>query len=177
MAGGGLAQKSHPAPAITADAVNGWAAEAKPGETFIYHSGAFLVQSLASVAAARALVARGEALFIQRRTGPGQFDYMIQKRRNAEGRPISCASVEERAPGTTVDEEVEQLMAVLRRLASFGKPCPTNRQLAELAMLKDAESARYRLTQLSIAGRIKVEMPPQGVRVITIVSSGRSTAR
>lgn len=163
-------------PIASAEAVEEWARRARPGDTFVYHSGGFLVKSLPAVTAARSLVDRGEALFFQRKLGPGQYDYCIQKRANAE-RQLSAGQLAGRQVGTAIDqEEYDQLMAVLRRLANFKLPCPTNRELAEMAELKDAESVRYRLTQLSIAGVIGVRTPPQGPRVITITASGRSTA-
>jgi hypothetical protein len=46
-----------------------------------------------------------------------------------------------------------------------------------MAGLKDAESARYRLGLLAACGRINVRTPVQGPRLVTIVASGRSTAR
>lgn len=160
-----------------AEAVEEWARKARPGETLVYHSGAFLVKSLAAVRAADALIERGEAIPVQVRIGPGQFDYCLQKRANAE-RQLSAGAINGRKVGSAIDaEEYEQLLAVLRRLANFKQACPSNKELARLAELKDAESVRYRLTQLSIAGVIAVRTPPQGVRVVTIVASGRSTAK
>lgn len=164
-------------PLASAQAVEEWASSARPGEIFIYHSGDRLVQSLPAVTAARSLHDRGEVLLFQKKLGPGQYDYCIQKRANAE-RQLSAGQLAGRPVGTAIDqEEYDQLIAVLRRLANFKLPCPTNRELAQLAELKDAESVRYRLTQLSIAGVIIIRTPPQGPRVITIAASGRSTAQ
>lgn len=164
---------------VTPAAIAEWVARARPGERFVYFTGSFLLQTMPAVVAARRLADRGEVLTLQQRRPDARIDYFMQKRANVERRALSSSAVE--GPSRTAvgraDEESELLMAVLRRLANLGQACPTNRQLAEAAELKDAESARYRMSLLSIAGRIRVETPPQGPRVITIVSSGRSTAR
>lgn len=164
-------------PLATAQAVEEWASRARPGETFVYHSGAFLVQSLPAVTAARSLVDKGEAIFFQRKLGPGQYDYCIQKRANAE-RQLSAGQLAGRQVGTPVDaEDYERLMAVLRRLANFRMPCPPNAELAQLAKLRDARGVRYRLQQLESGGLIRITTPTDCRRVITILASGKSTAR
>lgn len=157
--------------------VTDWFRRALPGEALAYFTGRYLVKDDPRVKAADRLIAAGLVLAVQQKLGAGVYEYRIVKRRNAEPAPLSRAGVEEKAPKTHTDDESEQLIAVLRLLANRGQMCPTNAALADLACLKDAESARYRLNQLSIAGRISVVTPPQGPRVVTIVSSGRSTAR
>jgi hypothetical protein len=193
-----------PSRLVSPDDLQQWLATAAPGEAFTYFIGAMLVPGMAIVVAARAASERGEVILTQRRREDRLFDYLATKRRNAErslggeslcgdprqanrgsraNQPLSRSGVDcsgSRAFGRGVadaDEEKEWLMAVLRRLASFGKPCPTNRELAAIAQLKDAESVRYRLGLLAAEGRIKIHTPPQGPRVVTIVASGRSTAR
>jgi hypothetical protein len=176
MAARGVSLEAVATTAVTAAAVEEWARHAAPGEQLTYFTGPRLLQEAPAVVAARRLEAQGEVLFFQRRKAPGLFDYVMQRRRNAERPPLSRAGVEDRAPGTRFDDELEDLMAVLRRLASLALECPSNKQLAEKAGLKDAESARYRLGLLQQQGRIEVRTPPEGPRVITIVSSGQSTA-
>ena len=159
------------------EAIDQWFGRAQPGERLVYFTGLFLVPAMPVVARARALADAGEVLTLQQRRGDGRIDYVMQKRANVERKALSRSAIEMKAPGTAVDDEVEQLMAVLRRLANLGHQCPSNAGLAQLAELKDAESARYRMSLLAIAGRITVATPPQGPRIVTIVSSGRSTAR
>lgn len=162
--------------AVTPEAAFEWASKARPGERFVYFTGSALSQSLPVVAAARKLEAAGEVLFLQERKAPGVRDYIMQKRRNVEPPVLSRAGIEERAPGTRVDDDLEDLMAVLRRLANLGLECPSNAKLAEMAGLKDAESARYRLGLLGTCGRVNVKTLVQGQRIVTIVASGRSTS-
>lgn len=167
---------------MSGDAVKEWARRARPGEVLVYYSGAFLVKAMPAVRAADALIAAGEVIPIQKKLGPGRYDYSIQKRRNAE-RQLSAGalggSATARRVGVAVDgEELERLMAVLRRLANFRLPCPVNAELARLAQLKDAEAARYRLKLAEEQGLIRVRVPTPGAqRVVTIIASGRSTAR
>jgi hypothetical protein len=149
-----------------------------PGERFVYFTGAGAHPIAAG--GGRGAQARGKparSCSCRSAKGPGVRDYIMLKRRNAEPpQPLSRAGVELRPPGTRVDEEIEDLMAVLRRLAALGVECPTNAKLADLASLKDAESARYRLGLLEQQGRINVRTPPEGARVITIIASGLTTA-
>jgi hypothetical protein len=175
--GGAQAEQRAVTTAVTAEAAIEWARHARPGEKFVYFTGPALLQALPVVAAARALHEAGEVIFVQERRSPGVRDYVMLKRRNVEPpRPLSRAGVEERAPGTKVDDDLEDLMAVLRRLAARGLVCPSNARLADMAGLKDAESARYRLGILQQAGRIAVRTPPVGARIVTIVATGLSTA-
>lgn len=173
--------------AAPAQAVEHWAKAARPGERFVYFTGPALVRSLPVVDAVERLKMLGEVLTVQQRRGPHLFDYLVIKRRNVEPPPLSAAAVGARGssvsrPGhptgasQSLSDDLEDLMAVLRRHANLGRECPSNAELARLAGLKDAESARYRLAQLATCGRIAVRTPPQGPRVVTIVSSGRSTA-
>lgn len=173
--GGGIAARVA-ASAVSAEAALEWARHAKPGEKFIYYTGPCLIQALPVVAAARQLHEAGEVIFVQERRGPGVRDYVMLKRRNAEPvRPASRGPAFERAPGCKVDDDLEDLMAVLRRLAAKGLECPSNARLADMAGLKDAESARYRLTVLQSTRRIEVKTTSAGQRIITIVASGLST--
>lgn len=166
--------------AVSAAALHEWVRRAEPGQRFVYFTGQALIRALEVVKAARALHDRGEVLLTQQRRGDGCFDYQVTRRRNAEPPASSrgrAAAADERRDGARTEWETEQLMAVLRGLASRREACPTNRELAEKALLKDAESVRYRLNLLSIAGRIRVAAMPDGSRVVTIVSSGQSTGR
>ncbi len=163
--------------AVTPQAALEWARHARPGEKFIYFTGPALIQALPVVDTARKLHEAGEVIFVQERAGPGIRHYLMLKRRNAEPKVLSRAAIDTPVPGTRVDEDLEDLMAVLRRLANLGLECPTNSKLADMAGLKDAESARYRLGLLAACGRINVTTPVQGPRIVTIVASGRSTAR
>jgi hypothetical protein len=169
--GGAVSTVTH---AVTAEAALEWARHARPGEKFVYFSGAVLIEALPIVAAVRKLHDCGEVLFVQERRGESVRDYCIIKRRNVEpARPRSRGVA--RSGYWVGDEQLEDLMAVLRRLAARGLDCPGNARLAEMAGLKDAESARYRLGLLAQAGRIEVRTPPEGPRIVTITATGLST--
>jgi hypothetical protein len=105
-------------------------APCEPGERFVYFTGPVLIQSLPVVAAARKLHDAGEVMFVQERTGPGVRDYIMLKRRNAEPPAAEPRRGRGARAGHRVDEELEDLMAVLRRLAALGAECPTNAKLA-----------------------------------------------
>jgi hypothetical protein len=168
---------AQPRQPVTIDALHAWLDQAAPGDSFTYFVGSYLVPGMAIVAAARAASDRGAVLLTQRRREDRLFDYLATKRRNAEPVAAPARRGVSRGPCGVADEEKEWLMAVLRRKASLSLPCPTNRQLAEEAQLKDAESVRYRLGLLQQEGRIAIQWIDADRRVITIVASGRSTAR
>lgn len=75
-----------------------------------------------------------------------------------------------------------RVFRLIEEAALDGLPCPTNATIAELAGLRDADAASYRIKRLVAWGRLKVEAPhpahDRGAgRVVTIVASGLSTAR
>lgn len=163
--------------AVSAAALAEWVRRAEPGQRLVYFTGSALIQSLDVVKEARRLEAVGAVLLTQQRRVDRLFDYQVTRRRNAD-RPIPARGGIRQGgrPTALVDEESERLLAVLRRLASFARPCPTNAELAKLAALKDGEAVRYRLGLLEKGGRIRIGGPAEGPRVVTIVASGRSTS-
>lgn len=182
------ARQSSPEPApltLSADDLRAWLVAAQPGERFVYFTGLFLVPKMPVVREAARLREAGAIITAQQRREDRRFDYLAIKRRHADGSPANQPRSLSRAAvgaGTgrggekgQASEESDCLMAILRRLASRGEICPTNARLAEMALLKDAESVRYRLGLLQQCGRIDVATTPAGIRVVTIVASGRST--
>lgn len=159
-------------------ALDTWLRAAEPGEELVYHRGHFLPSGSPVGQHVRKLIESGHVITSQRRReGGGGSDYLVIKRRNVEPLPFSAAQAGARtAPRSDVEQDCEQLMAVLRRLASRGLACPTNRVLAQMAHLDiSPDDVRYRLSQLAAAERIRIDEPPQGARIVTIVASGRRT--
>lgn len=190
-AGSDRAADAAPAPlTLTADDLRAWLDAAAPGERFVYFTGLFLVPKMPVVREAARLREAGAIITAQQRREDRRFDYLAIKRRHADGSlrgsPIHAnrGSLSRASVGGAsgrggekgqASEESDCLMAILRRLASRGEICPTNARLAEMALLKDAESVRYRMGLLQQCGRIDVATNAAGVRVVTIVASGRST--
>lgn len=167
-------QASIPAVGREHESVDRWFLTADPGAQVVYYSGAFLPRHDPAVRAARRLIDMGLVLPFQVRRGPALFDYCLTRRRNADA-PVSRGRVQVERQG--VEDEARQLLAVLRRLANMGQPCPTNSVLADKAQLKDADAVRYRLKQLETAGDIRVTWSSDSIRVVRICASGRCTSR
>ncbi len=172
-----------------AEAVEHFGRTALPAETMVYFSGQWLVQSDPAVRAARRLIDLGLAIPTQKRLGPGLYDYYLTKRRNAEATPISRGQIEPTRRGDAaalrhaqgdrndIAEDCAKLMAVLRGLVARGAVCPPDAELAARAFIGSKDAVRYRLNLLQANGRINLATTADGSRVVTIVASGRSTAR
>lgn len=81
-----------------------------------------------------------------------------------------------------LDTPEGRVFRLIEEAALDGLPCPANAVLADLAELRDADAASYRIKRLVAWGRIRVEAPNpphdrRAGRVVTIVESGLSTAR
>lgn len=174
MARGGVAQArvATVTEAVPAQVVRDWARHARPGDEFIYHKGAYLLQSLPAVEVVRELQGQGLILLYQRRVGPSKFDYCARRRAAPERRPSSCHSIDQ----SGLDGDRRALLKVLTRIAKAGRPCPSNHDLAEMVGLNDRHSVRYRMISLMQSGHIEIISPPDGSRVIVILATGDRTA-
>ncbi len=75
-------------------------------------------------------------------------------------------------------DPADKVLRQLRRAANFGRPCPSNAELAKACGLRDAGQASYQMRRLVQANAIRVV--GQGVgqaRVVVITGSGRRTAQ
>ncbi len=155
--------------------VNGWLATAKPGERLIYAKGPRLLRTAGVEAISRAGDEQRVRLnFTRGIDGVGHYlATMLPPAMRADA-PRTAAIPRPEEPER--DEE-QRVLAVLRRHANMGKPCPTNVEIARQAQLKNADRAAYLLRLLISAQHIRVEAATDGQRIITIVGSGKRTAR
>jgi hypothetical protein len=159
--------------ALTAAAVDDWFGKAKAGDTLTYARGRGLLQS-GGVRRLQELHDRGEITFKSRRIAADDFAF-IAERRKADGRPSERERLAVRGRSAETDDELAALMAVLRRLAGRGLPCPTNRELGALIGGTGPDRVAYLLGLLVRGQRIRVEALARGLRVVTIAATGKRT--
>ena len=134
------------APGIVAspDRIDAWMEVAKEGDRFLYATRAYLPAGSRGAARMRELAVRGLVEFSRPRStlDPSVFNY--QARRTAK--PTAMTKPERPklalSPVSLVDGEaaiVDALLPIVSRFARHGRPCPTDKQLAERASLSEAE--------------------------------------
>ncbi|WP_423606166.1 hypothetical protein [Sphingomonas sp. MS122] len=165
MAGGALSL------AVDAEALDEWAATARPREKVIYASGPEFPRGHPAVALARRLCDAG-VITLTSESYPGGRNYIA----------IRCAidvaapSTERHAAPVQEDELADRVLRRLKRAANLGLVCPTNAELARDCGLKDADAASYRMRKLIGNKLIRVEdQGPFARRIVTIIENGRST--
>jgi hypothetical protein len=167
------------APGVVAsvERVNAWLEVARAGDRFVYATRAFLPVAAPGAARMRALSDRGLVMLVQPRSSdnPTLFCYTAVRTTvpSAAARPVR-----ERLSARVIDAEaalIDALLPVLERAARFGRPCPTDHQLAQksgLAIAKIPEA----LDALVLAGLIRVFAAPRPtLRRVVIVGSGHQT--
>ena len=165
-----------------AGAVRVWAERNPPGAWLIYATGPALDPHHSTVLLVADLIRTGEAIPAKGRSSEGALQHRICRARpqviddlaggaqpGKKARKLLRLDPEfaETAPG--------RILQLLSRCANLGLPCPTNRELAEHAGLRDAEAARYQLGLLAKGGHLTARTGPSGSRVVTITATGRST--
>jgi hypothetical protein len=148
--------------------LEGWLSNAEPGDSCIYAIAPFLGKS-AIGSFMRAAADRGEVLLVQRRRGEC-FEYEARRRAGAGPSPRARA-LELRDPVTA---EHCELLAALTAAVRLGRACPSNKELARLAGLRDRHEAAYEIKKLTAAGAIRIEPGCIAARVIEIVGVGRT---
>ncbi|MDP1026375.1 hypothetical protein Q5H91_04055 [Sphingomonas sp. KR1UV-12] len=167
------------APGVVASAerVDAWLATAKPGDRFVYASRCSLPVASKGAARMRALQDSG-LVFLhcpRDRENPTIFNYLAI--RTARPRP---APQPERATLTARLVEADTaltdaLLPVLQRAAHYGRPCPTDRVLAQRAAMT-IDQVGEGLAALRQAGLIQITAPgSQSKRRVTIVATGQRT--
>lgn len=149
-----------------------WLARARPGDRMIYARGPALDPRHAVAALVARWSAEGEVLTLKQRIG-GELAHMAQR---ARPRPAGAVPARRLRRDAEFEETpAGRLFLHLARLANMGLPCPSNRELAEAAGLRDAEAARYLFNKLRAEGRIAVVSTGER-RVVTIAETGARTA-
>lgn len=170
------------APGVVAspERIDAWMRVAKAGDTFLYATRATL--PIGSAGKKRMLdLAERELVCLTRprsKLDPTLFNYTATRtsKPSALTRPVRDVL---RAPAAMVIEQeaasVDALLPVLTRFASSGRPCPTDRQLAERAGLaRDAIPAV--LAAMVEANLIRIVGAPAPTnRRIYIISTGAIT--
>lgn len=167
------------APGVIADVgrIDAWMATARPGDQFTYATRAFLPASSPGARRMRDLDARGLVRLTQARCAPGvSMFYYRATRTSAPTALEKPARVQLSA--VVIDAEaalVDALLPVLERTARFGRPCPTDKQLAAKSGLAPAE-IEAAMQALVLANLIRVHQAPRPtLRRVTIVATGAQT--
>lgn len=160
--------------------IDAWLAVAKPGDRFIYASRSGLPRASAGAARMRALSERGLVLLIQARSSLDRDRLNYTAVRTAVPTPLQKPERQRLSAGRPVfahDEAsaIDALLPILDRFASKGRPCPTDKQLAERAGIA-ADAVQPTLDAMVAAHLIRI----QGVRGptnrrILILSTGAIT--
>jgi hypothetical protein len=161
--------------------IDAWLAVAKPGDRFIYASRKGLLPGASKGAARmRDLASRKLVVLIQARSPLDVTRYNYTAVRTA----VPTALAKPTRPALTVatapiaDDEaaaIDALLPVLERFAAKGRPCPTDKQLAERAGIA-VEAIQPTLDAMIAAHLIRIEgaRGPTNRRVL-ILSTGAIT--
>jgi hypothetical protein len=158
--------------ALNEEAVERWVKSARAGESLVYARGAHLVHS-AGVKALQRHFDHGRVTFKQQRNGPFDTSYIAERLPTAP-RPSPAARLAQPVADEDNDD-LALLMAALRRRAAKGQKMGTNRDLGDEIGDALPDRVAYLLRKLISAGRIKVESFGVGLRVCTIVATGKKT--
>lgn len=160
--------------------IDAWIAVAKAGDRFVYASRMALPRVCAGAARMRVLAERKLVLLVRPRStlDPTIFNYTAIRTAvpSALTRPVRDKLSVASAP-LAHDEAaaVDALLPVLERFASKGRPCPTDKQLAERAGLSpDAIAPTLAAMVASHLIHVQGARPPTYRRII-ILSSGAIT--
>lgn len=157
--------------------IDAWMEVAKAGDRFVYATRAMLPLGAQGAVHMRLLAQRGLVLLVRPRcvAEPTLFNYTAVRtsKPTAMERPVRAIL----AP-RVIDAEaelVDALLPVLERAARFGRPCPTDRQLAQKSGLS-ADQIEPALHALVLANLIRVHQAPRPtLRRVVIVASGAQT--
>ncbi|KQN93866.1 hypothetical protein ASE95_02885 [Sphingomonas sp. Leaf231] len=167
------------APGIVAsvERVNAWMEVAEAGDRFVYATRAMLPFRSPGAARMRSLAERKLVLLVRPRStsNPELFNYTAVRttvpsvlRKPVRGTLSACLIDAEAAT-------VDALMPILDRAARFGRPCPTDKQMAERTGLT-VEAVAGGIEVLVLAGLIRVFAAPRPtLRRVVILATGHQT--
>lgn len=162
------------------DRINAWLAVAKPGDRFIYATRMMLPSASAGAARMRELAKRGLVTLVRPRStlDPTIFNYTAYRTSvptalMRPARPRLAVAAEPIADGEAA--VIDALLPVLERFARYGRPCPTDRQLADKAGLAE-DDVKSGLEAMVAANLIRVHgCAAPTYRRIFILSTGLIT--
>lgn len=161
------------------DRILGWAEIAQPGDQFVYASRAYLPSGSEGAKAAYDLATRGLVHLKQRRIAGSIATNYVAERTSAAWKPKQPKLPRSAPPAIrSADAEaaaINALLPVLQRAARFGRPCPTDAQLATRCGLSrgDVKAAIAAMELMNMVRVIAVKAPT--LRMVTIVSTGHRT--
>lgn len=156
---------------VDVEAFEHWVAASEPGDRFRYATGVVPPHKAPAWVMARALYDEGEVTLTSgKRPDNGEWDWFAVRRAPEKPElPVIVTATAEVATGRVLRE--------LRRCALNRLRCPTNAEIARSCGLPTPVAASYQLRKLVGAGAIRVLIKgPNAPRVVTIVSTGESTA-
>lgn len=174
--GGAVGRKAHfqgLQKLATVDDLDAFVRRARPGESFVYCEAPDLIRGETSL---RVAALTGDGLVRPhhvRRQGGGWEWFVV---RTGKGLPKKKSAAEQ----ALSDPFTETIYRAIKRAANFGDPCPSLAQMARIAGLDTRPQAAWRFRKLINAGLIESEIVyDKGVpgRIVTVVESGRKTAR
>jgi hypothetical protein len=162
------------------DRINAWLAVAKPGDRFIYATRQTLPIASAGRLRMLDLQKQGLVSLVRPRSplDPTVFNYTATRTTTPSAvtrleRPRLAAKVEPIADGEAA--VIDALLPVLERFARYGRPCPTDRQLAAKAELTEGD-VKAGLEAMASAHLIRVQgCAAPTYRRIIILSNGLIT--
>ena len=160
--------------------IDAWLEIAKPGDRFVYATRLCLPINSAGRKRMLVLENRGLVCLTRPRStlDATVFKYTATRtsKPTALTRPDRPVLTSDSAP--LVDDEVaivDALLPVLERFAQAGRPCPTDKQLAERARLSE-EAVKLGLEAMAAANLIRVQgMAAPTYRRVTILRTGAIT--
>lgn len=159
---------------VVADAatVRRWAEHATPGSVFVYATAQRLIPSHTAAREAQRLCRDGLVLLTQAAL-PGRAERAYRATRSSKPWP---APVAPRADDPEVAADVlDAVFDLVARAARFGRPCPTDAQLAERAEAS-RETVAAALAELAETGAITVErVRAPTLRRVRITAAGLVT--
>lgn len=160
--------------------IDAWMERAQPGDRFVYASRAYLPRGSAGGSRMRELADRGLVHLFQARSSvdPSIFNYRAVRTAKASvlTRPAR-STLTIPAASVSIDEAaaIDALLPVLERFASKGRPCPTDKQLAERCGLPaDAIAPTLAAMVSALLIRIQGARAPTYRRIL-ILSTGATT--
>ena len=166
------------------DDVNRWLAVAQHRDRFHYATRPYLPAGAPGPARLRALQEQGLVILFQQRSQlfHGEFCYYAQRTARALQDPVPApkldrayAKLSPRQQDAGDYEAGDRLLPILTRAAEFGRPCPTDKQLAQKARIP-VDLVASGLLALRSAKLIVVHAAPAPtLRRVTILATGAQT--
>lgn len=154
-----------------------WYAGAAPGHVCIYAIGIGLPADNATCRRVRELIVADAVSPTQRRTEDGRrIEYRVERNGVVEPTPESDRARSIEAIERDIEGQPEgRVLKAIKRAANFDHVCPSHAEMAQKCDLPNRDAARYRMDKLVQMGLISIHHRQNERRIVTVVSSGKST--